>query len=49
MFNLFMVRNKKGAIKKDKSARFTSALLCASWTNCGLWRPPVFVPLSLCG
>jgi hypothetical protein len=49
MFNLLVVRNKKRAIEKDKSARFAATLLCASGTNCGLWRPPVFVPLSFRG
>jgi hypothetical protein len=43
LFDLFMMRNKEGAIQKDKSARFACALLYAGRANCRLGRPPVFV------
>jgi hypothetical protein len=33
LFDLFMVRDKKGAIQKDKSARLTCALLYAGRAN----------------
>jgi hypothetical protein len=47
LFDLFPMLDKKSAIEKDKSPRFTCAFLFARRTNRRLRRTPVFVFLGL--